>query len=123
MQGQGRHPYQSVSTSKTPLALSSLTQIAVQDLIDVGKLYNHFVPANYRNIQPILPNIQVSENGIMKLLKDLNPHKAAGPDKLKPLVLKELREVIAPILRVQRSIEAGRVLKDWDDANVYLLER
>ena len=42
--------------------------------------------------------------------QDLNLHKAAGPDELKPLVLKELSEVIAPMLRVifQRSIEAGR---------------
>ena len=25
-----------------------------------------------------MPDIQLSENGILKLLKDLNPHKAAG---------------------------------------------
>ena len=68
----------------------------------------------------VMPDIQLSENGILKLLKDLNPHKAAGPVELKPLVLKELREVIAPMLRVifQRSIEAGRVPRDWNDANV-----
>ena len=55
---------------------------------------------------------------VIKLLKDLNPHKAAGPDELKPLVLRELREVIAPMLVVifQRSIETGRVPKDWNDA-------
>ena len=54
------------------------------------------------------------------MLKDLNPHKAAGSDELKPLVLKEVREVIAPMLRVifQRSIKAGRVPRDWNDANV-----
>ena len=72
------------------------------------------------NNQPVMPDIKVSENGILKLLKDLNPHKAAGPDELKPLVLRELREVIAPMLVVifQRSIETGRVPKDWNDANV-----
>ena len=81
------------------------------------------VPANLINTQLVMPDIQLSENGILKLLKDLNPHKAAGPDELKPLVLKELREVIAPMLRVifQRSIETGRVPKDWNDANVYPL--
>ena len=67
-----------------------------------------------------MPDIKVSENGILKLLKDLNPHKAAGPDELKPLVLRELREVIVPMLVVifQRSIETGWVAKGWNDANV-----
>ena len=107
-------------TPKTPLALSSLAQMAVQDLIDAGKMGSKSVPANLINTQPVMPDIQLSENGILKLLKDLNPHKAAGPDELKPLVLKELREVIAPMLRVifQRPIEAGRVPKGWNDANV-----
>ena len=60
-----------------------------------------------------MPDIKVSENGILKLLKDLNPHKAAGPDELKHLLLKEFREVIAPMLVVifQRSIETGQVPK------------
>ena len=66
-----------------------------------------------------MSDIQLSENGILKLLKDLNPHKAAGPAELKPFVLKE-REEIAPMLRVifQRSIEAGKVPRDWNGANV-----
>ena len=55
-----------------------------------------------------------------KLLKDLNPHKAAGPDQIKPLVLQKLRDVIAPILQVifQRSLNTGRVPKDWSTAFV-----
>ena len=112
--------FQSVFTPKTPLALSSLAQIAVQDLVDTGKLDTRSVPAKNINKQPVMPDIKVSENGVLKLLKDLNPHKAAGPDELKPLVLRELREVIAPMLVVifQRSIETGRVPKDWNDANV-----
>ena len=94
--------------------------MAVQDLIDAGKMDSKSVPANLLNTQLVMPDIQLSENGILKLLKDLNPHKAADPDELKPLVLKERREVIAPMLRdiFQRSIEAGRVSRDWNDANV-----
>ena len=37
--------FQSVFTPKTPLALSSLAQIAVQDLVDTGKLDTRSVPA------------------------------------------------------------------------------
>ena len=65
----------------------------------------------------------LSVNGIVKLLKDLNPHKAAGPIQLKPLVLQKLRDVIAPVLQVifQRSLGTGKVPKDWSTAFVLYL--
>ena len=67
-----------------------------------------------------MPSINISVNGILKQLKDLNPHKAAGPDNIKPLVLRQLREEIAPVIQVlfQKSIDTGRVPKDWNGANV-----
>ena len=67
-----------------------------------------------------MESITVSTNGIAKLLKDLNPHKAAGPVQIKPLVLQKLRDVIAPIRQVifQRSLNTGRVPKDWSTAFV-----
>ena len=42
----------------------------------------------------------ISVNGILKLLQNLKPGKAAGPDQLKPLLLKELREENAPLIQV-----------------------
>ena len=64
--------------------------------------------------------LTLSTNGILKLLKDLNPHKAAGPDHIKPLVLKELRDVLAPVIHIilQTSMDTGRVPSDWKNANV-----
>jgi hypothetical protein len=38
--------------------------------------------------------------GIAKLLLNLNPNKAAGPDEIKPRVLKELATEIALILTI-----------------------
>ena len=70
--------------------------MTVQDQIDVGKLNPQSIPAGCLNNQPVMPDIHLSEAGILKLLHDLNPNKAAGPDELKPIVLRELREVIAP---------------------------
>ena len=63
---------------------------------------------------------EFSENGIKKLLVTLKPNKAAGPDKLRPLVLKQTRDQIAPILQVifTKSYETGQVPKDWKTANV-----
>ena len=39
---------------------------------------------------PFMNDIAVSKDGVIKLLKGLNPSKALGPDELHPKVLKEL---------------------------------
>ena len=39
---------------------------------------------------PTIHDIVFTENGITKLLANLNPHKAARPDNIMPRVLKEL---------------------------------
>ena len=74
--------------------------MTVQDLSDRGAIYQSQVQGEILNSTPKMESISVFLNGIVKLLKDLNPHKAAGPDQIKPLVLQRLRDVIAPILQV-----------------------
>ena len=112
--------FQSVFTPKTPLKLSQLTRMAVQDFVDDGILNPSHIPSKTLSSVPQMPNISVSLNGVLKLLKDLNPHKAAGPDQLKPIVLQRLRDVIAPVLQViyQKSLDTGRVPNDWTTAYV-----
>jgi hypothetical protein len=46
----------------------------------------------------IMPDINITNHGIAKLLSNLDPSKAAGPDELKPKILKELAPNISPIL-------------------------
>ena len=84
--------------------------------MDDGLLHPSRILSETFSSVPQMPFITVSLNGIMKLLKDLNPHKAAGPDQLKSLVLKRLRDVIAPVLQViyQKYLDTGRVPKDWN---------
>ena len=67
-----------------------------------------------------MPAISISLNGILKLLSNLKTDKAAGPDNIKPVVLKELRCQIAPILqiRLQKSIDSGTLPSDWTKGNV-----
>ena len=64
--------------------------------------------------------VTYSEAGIINLLKNLKPKKAAGPDRIKPVVLQELRVELAPILKVlfERSLESGAVPPIWNSANV-----
>ena len=58
--------------------------------------------------------------GVEKLLKNLKPGKAAGPDNVSPRVLKELAETIAdPLTRIfRKSLSEGSVPADWKHANV-----
>ena len=74
--------------------------MTVQDQIDAAKINPQSISAGCLNNQPVMPDIHLSEAGILKLLHDLNPNKAAGPDEIKPHVLRELREVIAPVVGV-----------------------
>ena len=59
-------------------------------------------------------------NGVKKLLENLDPSKAVGPDEIPPRVLKELASDIAPILTeiFNRSYQTGVMPDDWRKANV-----
>ena len=72
-----------------------------------------------------MPEITISVNGVLKLLSNLKPHKAAGPDNIRPLVLQNLRQQIAPILSLlfQKSLDTGILPKIWTSANVYLCSK
>ena len=67
-----------------------------------------------------MPEITIAVPGIIKLLCNLNPSKASGPDSIKPIVLKNLSNEIALFLSVlfQKSLDSGRVPHDWTKACV-----
>ena len=113
-------PTSSINSSNQYSQPKHHSRMAVQDLVDNGKLHPSQIPSETLSSVPQMSNITVFLNGILKLLKDLNTHKAAGPDQLKPLVLQRLRDVIVPILQVifQQSLDTGRVPKDWNTAYV-----
>ena len=60
-------------------------------------------------------DIAVSKNGVIKLLKGLNPSKALGPDELHPRVLKVLATELGPVFAhlFQQSIDTGEIPKEW----------
>ena len=107
--------FQSVFSPKTPISLKSLAQKSLQDLHDSGANLP-FQPSPH----PKMPDISIAAEGIDKLLKGLSPHKAAGPDKFKPIVLQTLHKKLAPILQLifQRSIDTGKIPDIWKEANV-----
>ena len=67
-----------------------------------------------------MPDIDISSSGILKLLIRIYPSKAAGPDAIKPVVLKELAHEIAPAVSAifQLSLDTGTVPHVWKTAFV-----
>ena len=111
--------FHSVFSPKSPISLKQLAQKTQQDLQDSVKPPPPSIPTSQHDPgmnpsfkpspHPKMPDIQVSSNGIEKLLKGLNPHKAAGPDQLKPIVLQTLHKELAPILKLifQKPLTQG----------------
>ena len=56
-----------------------------------------------------MPELHIDERGVLKLLTQINPHKACGPDALPARVLKETAEQLAPVLTTiyRKSPETG----------------
>ena len=105
---------------KEPLSLSRLAKMRVQDSKTAGGLPSDTIPDLQQDTTTKMQEIEISKNGLLKLLKNVKPGKAAGPDRLKPLLLRELREEIAPIIKIifDRSLQTGKLPADWVKANV-----
>ena len=69
---------------------------------------------------PFMNDIAVSKDGVIKLLKGLNPSKTLGPDELHPRVLKELATELGPVFAhlFQQSMDTGEIPKEWSLANI-----
>ena len=70
--------------------------------------------------QPSIDNIVVHEHGVYKLLNNLNPHKASGPDGLQTRIFIEIASEFAPVLTdlFQASINQRKIPDDWKTGNV-----
>ena len=67
-----------------------------------------------------MDDIVVSNEGVTKLLKGLNPSKALGPDEFHPNVLKELAIELGPVFAhlFQKSLDTREIPKEWSLANI-----
>jgi hypothetical protein len=64
--------------------------------------------------------LTISTPGIKKLVNNINPHKATGPDNISGRVLKELQEKTASIVNLifTKSFHTEQTHIDWKTANV-----
>ena len=98
--------FQSVFSSRNPLALKNICAKAC-DFPEDPQI-------------PRMSPLSITEEGVHRRLEKLQPHKAAGPDKMKPKILKELADIIAPVItRIYRaSLKQTRAPQAWKRANV-----
>ena len=69
---------------------------------------------------PPMPDINITTDGVEKLLKKLNTRKAAGPDGIPCRLLQCVSKELAPALTTlfTKSLDSGQVPKDWRHALV-----
>ena len=69
---------------------------------------------------PIMLDIVISTAGVTKLLSGLNVFKAADPDAIRRIVLKQLSQEISPLVALifQISLDSGTVPTEWKKAQV-----
>ena len=67
-----------------------------------------------------MPDITINEAGVRKLLSNLNPYKAAGPDGVSSRFLKLFSNEISPglTLVIQASLNQSQIPEDWRHALV-----
>ena len=67
-----------------------------------------------------MTDINITQHSIHKMLENLTPHKATGPDDICPLLVKTLASSTAPILMIvyKKSYNTGKLPDDWKSANV-----
>ena len=71
--------FQSVFTPLSPLSLKEISLMKVQDLVDNKVIETERLPEDLRNPTPVMPEIQLSTAGILKLLK-----KSQSPEGSRP---------------------------------------
>ena len=78
------------------------------------------LPEFTKTTDEILPELIITEEMVMKKLKNLKVNKSPGPDGIHPRVLFELRDqLVIPLTALYKSsIELEQIPQDWKDAYI-----
>ena len=79
-----------------------------------------YIPSKGPSEHSKMPSIDITTNGVEKLLAGLNPRKAAGPDQVSTWMLKNFSSILAPALCeiFKQSLHTGDVPVDWKTAHI-----
>ena len=117
---------------KTGISILKLPHCEVTDPIEKAeKINEHFksvftaedlkdIPLRNPSIYAVMPDISINVSGVHKLLSDLNPFKATGPDAISTRFLKETAYELAPMLAClfNQLLTTGEIPQDWRKAYV-----
>ena len=80
----------------------------------------HNIPDKGDSPYPDLPEITIHPDGVRKLLQNINPHKATGPDNIPGQLLKEVAQEVTPILSLifSASLHQGKIPDEWKEATL-----
>ncbi len=78
------------------------------------------IPTIQGDKYPTIKEFIITEEGVRKLLANVNPSKSSGPDNIPCTILKELATELAPIVTCifNQSLHTGTLPQDWLSANV-----
>ena len=67
-----------------------------------------------------MKGITITRNGVLKLLSELDPGKASGPDGISTKILKESSNIIcdAVVMIFQASLSQAKIPDDWRKASI-----
>ena len=102
------------------------------DDIAKGNILNRYFTSNYaieqfddmpilaKNIYAHMPQIEITLDGVVKLLQKLKSYKACGPDQIPNRLLKEIATEIAPALLLiyQSSMKQAKLPDEWKHAYI-----
>jgi hypothetical protein len=73
------------------------------------------VPTKGGSPHSTVPDINITASGVLKLLCNINPNKATGPDTIPGRLLKELATEITPALTLifKASLHQGKIPEQW----------
>ena len=106
---------------RTGITASEIEQVEeFNEETDVFSKSDHSEVQFLSRSAPFMDDIIVSNEGVTKLLKGLNPSKALGPDELHPRGLKELAAELGPVFAhlFQKSLDTAEIPKEWSLANI-----
>ena len=105
--------FQSIFSCLSPLRIG---QLCIQNICNI---FQENVPEDINPKCPAMPEIKVDLNSVLKLLSNLKPDKAAGPDSIKPMVLKQLKmeifllsaSCLKKLFKSDNSLQSGKKRK------------
>ncbi|XP_071480876.1 uncharacterized protein [Diadema antillarum] len=101
------------SRTKATTLLQQFTSVFTRD-------QTNRMPSIEKSYNCSLPPLQITADGVLKLLQNINIHKACGPDNIPTIILKQCATELAPALSeiFQLSLDTGVLPTDWLQANV-----